>query len=110
MFGMMVDPADKIIDRINAIYDNYMKIAADALEQGEVEDLALVKEAVLIDSNFARVNMMYTLMTEEEFVEAFAPVLNMDDCDVLNGLLNIDNLWERRHHDERLAQPEAVHN
>ena len=90
------DTADKIIDRIAEIYDSYMNTAAEILEKTDTEDIDLVKEAVLVDKNFSTLNMMYVLMTEEEFAETFARVLTMDDCDVLGGLLNIENYYEER--------------
>lgn len=92
----VVDPADRIMDRIVEIYDSYMNTAADMLEKSDIEDSDLVKEAMLIDKNFSVVNMMYVLMSEDEFAETFARVLIMDDCDVLSGLLNIENFFERR--------------
>lgn len=92
----VVDPADRIMDRIVEIYDSYMNTAADMLEKSDIEDSDLVKEAMLIDKNFSAVNMMYVLMSEDEFAETFARVLIMDDCDVLSGLLNIENFFERR--------------
>lgn len=91
-----VDPADNILDRIVEIYDSYMNTTADMLEKSDIEDSALVKEAMLVDKNFSAVNLMYVLMTENEFAETFARVLKMDDCDVLSGLLNIENFFERR--------------
>lgn len=93
-----VDLADKILDRITGIYDSYMRTVAEMVEDS-LNDADLVKEAVLVDRNYSAVNLMYVLLTEEEFAEAFARVLTMDDHDVLSGLLDIENYLERSEND-----------